>query len=251
MTNRLQNHFPWILELALLLAGPASADSLQTWSAEYLISKNGKPQARMKQTLLQEENHYHLQSITTATRGPLRWMGGKINESSRFSVQDEQIAPIEYHYESKILGIKKTTHARFDHQAGTLHIGEPGKEESIPLPVDLTDRQLLPLLIGWQEITETRSFHVLNRKHISEWEIHYSGEERHESPDGEVISLCYQRKTDRKASHNKFCLAPGLNRQLIYMEYEKDGDQLTSELISLTLEAAPADADRHRPSSSP
>ncbi|MDM3870080.1 DUF3108 domain-containing protein [Porticoccus sp. W117] len=163
---------------------------------------------------------------------------GGIKESSEFSLQDGRIQPTSYQMKRKILGSGRTETAAFDWDNNLVTSTYKGDSNELALTgqeLDWLGYQLqisLDLMAGKDEL----HYQIVRRGQIKDYYFQVVGEEKIDTPMGEINTVKLERVKDPNKRQTTFWMAPKYNYLLVkFHRVENDGDEYSLYLRDLEM----------------
>lgn len=163
-------------------------------------------------------------------------MVASISESSRFQLVNDQVQPLEYHYQRKVMGKKRSHRVRFDWRGGTIRTDASSVPLTLPANVAVYDKvsHHLPL---WRDAIDGRvnlSYQVVDGDRLEEYRYHVVGEERLSTPAGSFDTLLVARDRGADAKRQtRIWLAKEIPYLVVKLEQVEDGKRYQIALSKL------------------
>ena len=176
----------------LISFGTAAAAPPAQVDLSFDVLHNGSSVAQVTHRLKHDGRAYELTESWSGLG--LYALLGSARRSSRGTVGDEGLLPLEYRDERTG---RRTAQARFDWQAKTVTMQYKGEPRVVPLPPDASDRLafLFDFAFSAPPVGEV-SFHLLDGRGRSRHVYEVQGTERRATPAGEFEALRLVRRTD-------------------------------------------------------
>jgi hypothetical protein len=228
---------PILLSLVLLSPAPSLAEPLSNprlFHAEYVAEFDGLPIKAKGVRELQQlgDGVYRLTSSATS-------LFARVQETSEFSFNGNQLAPSRYDYTRGGLGKNKHEFLAFDYAGKTLQ-HEDGTSELIEGTLDkLSYQYQLKLDLANLELSERPSslleYNVADGDKLKLYRFRVAGEEVLNTPTGELLTIKLERVreegSDRKTT---FWLAKDHDYMLAKLKQEEKGKGFELNLTSFT-----------------
>lgn len=211
-----------------------SAPQLSPFSAEYVLSKDGKVIGTSVFTLdALDDGVWRYASVTQGTAGLAKLLGAEVEESSLFRLRAGHAELLRSEYRLDATLHTQSRQTRVDWDASTVSVTDSRKgTHSYPTRPGLLDRHLLPLALG-RHLDVAGQFGLQVATHDNTEVQHYrvAETERIEVPAGTFVALRVRRVDPGK--HLSAWYAPG--RFPVPVKLVQDGgDHLTLELKSFS-----------------
>ncbi|MCV6638909.1 DUF3108 domain-containing protein [Candidatus Albibeggiatoa sp. nov. NOAA] len=159
----------------------------------------------------------------------------KIVESSRFTVTNQQIQPLEYNYHHT--GGKKERHQIIlFHWDENIAIGIKQDEPwEIPLTLDVLDKMSYQLAVmqALKQENYTLSYKIADSGKIKQYDPRLAGNEILQTQLGDVEAVKFERISPNGERRTTLWCAPQFQFLPIKVEHDEKGDVLRFELISI------------------
>ena len=175
----------------------------------------------------------------------------KLNETSTFTLENNQLVPARYQYERTGLGKNKTQDTRFDWASGLAN--DVAQDEAFTFnPSTLfSDRLLYQLRLQVDLIntpmdsirSSTWTYLIFDRGRMKEYVFEVAGEESIDTALGTIDTIRLERKNEDSSKRTTLWLAPSLEYMLIRFVQEDDGDSFSLELKEAVLDGLPVQLD--------
>ncbi len=154
-----------------------------------------------------------------------------IEEISLFTWPDDggPLVPQEYHYERKGLGRNREAHLTFDWEAMKVTNNVEKKPWKMAIENGYQDKVSFQIQLQHDLIAgkENLSYPIADGGHVKEYSFEVLGEERLETPLGEVDTLKIKRSRKDSDRVTYAWMAPDYQYLLVRMQQEEDGDTYT------------------------
>lgn len=215
-------------------AATSSIPQLAPFSAEYVLSKDGKAIGESVFTLEAAGNGvWRYTSVTHGTAGLAKLLDAEVEESSLFRLHNGGLELLHNEYRLNALLHSQTRQMRVDWQAGTVSVTDSRHgAHSYAAPRGLLDRHLLSLALG-RHLQQHGPFGVLVATHDRAETQHFevAGNEPIKVPAGTFAALRVRRSDPGK--HLSAWYVPGRFPMPVKLVQGGD-DHLTLELKSFS-----------------
>lgn len=181
-----------------------------------------------KQTLSKKEND-QWQFVFTADS-----MIASLDETSTFHVIDNQIVPLKYQYQSKVLGKKRSATLTFNWDKNLVRNDVKDKPWDLSIPPKTLDKLSIQLQVrqdlklGVSEL----DYLVADGGHIKNWRLERDKLETIKTKIGELSTVKVTR-VDKKGKVTSFWFAPKLDYLLVKLEHKEDGESYRLDVESV------------------
>jgi hypothetical protein len=222
----------------------AFCEGMTPFTAEMEAIRHGAFDIKARGTLRLRETsegewHYRLQTDSRTL---------SLREESWLTVTDNQILPVRYEFESKVLWVKTTKSLRFDHDRRrvTGRVEKDRIDETFAAPIYDAIGYQLALQRALARGEEAVTLNVLRHKRPDNMSFRVIGEEMLRLPQGEVYTWIVEQTEPVDRDERKLIwIAPGLNYTPMRFGRYEDGD-LKEEIrvLSMELDGEPVDFSR-------
>jgi len=217
---------PLLLLLLLLLPLPSSAEGRfpLPFTALYQVTAAGLNIGEMQRRLWREgdTSHFETEIYTTGLAQLLRPY--RYIERSRWQGEGDALRADYYEVEHQGKGIRERERFEWDQQQ--LYSERRGVAKQQPLPAGVVDKQLYQLLLRRDLAAGLRQmrYQVADRGSIKTYAFEVLGEERVQTPFGELQALRIER------GETRFWCAPSLDYLVVRLTKEEDGKLIEARL---------------------
>ncbi len=207
-----------------------AAPELPLFEATYQLSALGLPFAQARRILEKTAANEYLFHTHAETIGLLSWVrDDKITESSRWRFADGILQPL--HYEFLHQGKRqKRREVRFDWQNKTAHSRKNAETWELKLQTGTLDMLLSQLALTWELLQNpqpsNRRYMIAHDEKVSVYEIQFNGEERLDTPLGQLNTLKFTRQDPQNEKRfSVLWCAPELHYLPVRIEHTEPGDE--------------------------
>ncbi len=230
------------LWLLITIASPAlwaaPTTVLQPFNAEYSIDWNGglAMSGTTSRSLKQQDDHSWLFKSSAVS------LLAGIEETTQVTWHNQQIRPLNYHYNRSVLGKKRVVTISFDWDKMEATNTVKDKPWKMPVNEQVQDKLSYQLLLQ-QLLAEGEkefAFDVADGGHLKQYRFAVTGEETVSAPIGEYQAIQVTRLHDEDSERQTLIwFAPALNYQIIKLHHVEDkGKAYTLMLQKLDLGSA-------------
>jgi len=212
--------------LCLSLIGPAGAEPLPAFTADYYVLRNGITIGKSKVTLkIPGRGQFQYESVTRAA-GVLEWLFQKdrIREYSQGIFHNNGVRPLTYRYENTGKGEKRTEQLIFDWNAAKVRQTTREPTWKIDLPESTLDKAAmkLALMLDLQRKREDVTYAIADDAKLRHYRFRVVGRETVTVPAGEIETIKLERTRDKKRRSTFIWSAPSLGFLPVLMEQRKE-----------------------------
>ncbi len=232
--------------VVLLLAGPAQADRLAPFSAEFRLYRGDTTLGSATLSLARDADDCFVHSYTAKPTWLFRWATGSITESSEFCLRDGRIQPVFFRYHRSGVGADDENFSlRFDPASQQIidHNGDAREWEDGAVDRLSVQLEALRLVEGMNFPVEERRLNVTvaDDDRTKQYTLAVTGEDTISVPAGTFRTIRVERINDPKKT-TRFWVAPELGYRLIQVEQQRKDDPVIGfALKSLPSPPAPQD----------
>ena len=216
-------------------AGAGSAAPPQSVTASYDVFKSGFHIAVVQETFEKNGARYRIVSESTPAGLLARFVRTHVKVLSSGAVTPSGLRPEQFEY-GRLDDASKNVSAKFDWQAGQLHMTFDGRSETIALPQDTQDR--VSLMYQFMFLPAERfgklAFHMTNGRKIEPYRYQLAGTGPIDTPLGKLNTLRLVKQREPGDNAVEVWLAPERNyipvRLLIV---ENDGSKFEQVITRL------------------
>lgn len=150
-----------------------------------------------------------------------------LKETSRFTVQDHQIIPLNYHYQSKVFGKKKTADLTFDWQNHQVLNDIKDKPWYLTIPPNTLDKLSIQLQVR-QDLKQGKNefdYRIADGGYIKNWRFKREKRETINTKLGRVSAIKITRIDNLDSGKRTyFWFAPKFDYLLVKLEHNADGE---------------------------
>ena len=206
------------------LIEPYSATYSTTWRKGISFKVEGS------QTLTQQNNGTWSFVFSAST------MLASLKESVSFTLVDDQIKPLVYHYKSKVFGRKKEALLTFDWQAMKVKNDIKNKPWKMDIHTGTLDKLGVQLQLRHDLIRQKTplNYQIADGGYLKDWAFKTVGKQTISTKLGQVEAIKVIRSDNRsKDRQTTFYFAPSFDYLLVKMQHKEDGESYLLEIESL------------------
>ena len=226
------------IALGLVLAGSASATSLQPYTATYQVSRNGAVAGRATVTLQQSGDHWSIDSITIGTNGLAALAAADIREHSDFRDDGGQLETMGYRYTQKTILKSSERSISVDSAAGRIVSRDKHGEHAFALQPGVLDHQSLTIAMA-EDLAAgksgTLSYSVVDKDQLSTQRYRIGKQETTRVPAGALRTINVVRMRD-SANGRVTASWLGMDNGFVpvrVVQTEPNGEVYEMQLVSL------------------
>ena len=199
---------------------------IPAFKMHYQVLRNGWHIGGANFTLQRRDGAWHFHSKAQPS-GIVSWfVSATFTESSRFTIVDRRIRPLEYRYtDSK--SPDHNEHIRFDWLSGEAHDKKGEDETSVPIQPGMFDRLSAQLAISRQldaGLALLSPFRIVHDGEVDEYHLKRTHSGKTDTPAGTFKTVLVIRKEPGSKRENKFWLAPDYAWLPVKMQQIEPGD---------------------------
>ncbi|TYL48168.1 DUF3108 domain-containing protein [Marinomonas sp. IMCC 4694] len=150
-----------------------------------------------------------------------------LSESSTFYVEDHQIIPTLYQYESSVLGKKRSAVLTFDWDKNSVRNDIKNKPWNLSIEPKTLDKLSIQLQVR-QDLKmglNTFDYLIADGGHVKNWQFKREGMETINTKIGRLSAIKIIRTDNlEKGKKTSFWFAPSLDYLLVKLEHKEDGE---------------------------
>lgn len=200
--------------------------AIPAFKMHYKVLRNGWHLGAADFTLERRDGAWHFRSKAHPTGIASWFVSATFTESSRFTIVDRRIRPLEYRYTDSN-SPDHNEHIRFDWQTGTAH-DQKGKDKTdVPIEPGMFDRLTAQLAISRQLAAGaplTQPFLIVHGGEVDPYHLQRTKREKTHTPAGTFKTVLVVRKEPGSKRENKFWLAPDYAWLPVKMQQIEPGD---------------------------
>ena len=164
-------------------------------------------------------------------------MIASLNESSTFYVEDHQIIPTKYEYQSSALGKKRSAILTFDWENNLVHNDIKDKPWNLAINPKTLDKLSIQLQVR-QDLKMGKNefdYQIADGGHIKNWRFERDKMETIDTKLGRVSAIKIIRTDNlEKGKRTSFWFAPKFDYLLVKMEHQEDGESYQLDIESMS-----------------
>lgn len=160
-----------------------------------------------------------------------------LNETSTFLVEDHQIIPQQYHYESKVFGKKKSADLTFDWKNNQVLNDIKDKPWYLSIPPKTLDKLSIQLQVR-QDLKQGKNefdYSIADGGYIKNWRLKREKRETITTALGRVSTIKMTRIDNLESGKRTyFWFAPKFDYLLVKLEHKTDGESYRLDLDKIS-----------------
>lgn len=230
---RKQTIYSTLLATSLCFTSSASygagTDVFQPFNATYKVVSEGSISmtGESQRSLTQKDGNWTLSSSASA-------LFATIEESSQFSLNQQQIQPLIYTYNRKVLGKTRKANLSFDWNTNRVENNVNDKPWSMDISKGVLDKLSYQLQLQADVASGLTdlNYKVADGGRLKEYSFAVTGKETISTPAGDFESIRVERKYDTdKGRSTQIWFAPALNYQLIQLRRVEKKNKMFSLVL--------------------